>query len=106
MEREAGHESVLAWLQAGEPDTCDRDQPRLLRDDLDVTERPEHGDILPGEPQDRGWGRVEECLERPLAARVPEVLADQPRAALGAVPDRRELSRRHGGRIVCAGSSR
>jgi hypothetical protein len=46
MKREAGKEAVLARLQACEPNPRHAGEPCLLRDDLNVTEGVEHGDVF------------------------------------------------------------
>src|SRR5687767_11847962 len=46
MQRETGEKAILTRLEPSEPDSSDAGQSRLLRDDLDVAESVQHGNVL------------------------------------------------------------
>ena len=46
MQRETGEEAILTRLKSGEPDSGDAGQSRLLRDDLNVAESIQHGNVF------------------------------------------------------------
>jgi hypothetical protein len=46
MQRETGEKVILTRLEPSEPDSSDAGQSRLLRDDLDVAESVQHGNVL------------------------------------------------------------
>jgi integrase-like protein len=87
-QRKAGPEPGLAGIQARKPHPSDADQPRLLGNDLYVAKRLENADVVARQVKDTRPGTSEQVLDREVAARVPQILADQPCAALWAGPDR------------------
>src|SRR5262245_19748760 len=87
-QREADSEPGLAGIQARESYPGDAHQPRLLRNHLYVAERLEEAYVLARQLDDTGSGTCEQVPDREVAARVPQILADQPCAAAGACPDR------------------
>jgi hypothetical protein len=46
MQRKTSEEAILTRLKPGEPDSGDAGQSRLLRDDLDIAECVQHGNVL------------------------------------------------------------
>ena len=86
MEGKARKEMVFARVQAGEADAGDGDEAGLLRKHLDVAERFEQRHVLARGRENPRRGTRTERLQREPAARVPEVAADQARAAFRAVP--------------------
>src|SRR5437667_4532984 len=73
MQREVGHESVLARFKATESDPRHTDQPRLLRYHLDIAEGVEQPDVPPRQLQRRRLRSREQVLQRELPARVPQI---------------------------------
>lgn len=71
MKREARDEVILARREPGEADASHADEPRFLRDDLNVAERTQHLDESPGEADDRRIGAGQESVEREASARMP-----------------------------------
>ena len=85
---EAGQEPGLARMQAGEPDSRDADQARLLRDDLHVAQGLEQANVPAGKCKCARPSACEERLQCESPTRVPQVAADQSRSAFRADPER------------------
>lgn len=88
MERETRHEMILARREPRETDAGDADEPRFLRKDLDIAERAQDVDELPGEPEDRRIGAGKQGVERETPTRMPEIPGDEARTTLRADPHR------------------
>jgi len=88
MQREVGHEVILARRQPGEADAGDADEARFLRNDLNVTEGAQDIEESPRETDDRRIRAREQRLERELSARMPQIPGDQARTAPRAGPHR------------------
>jgi hypothetical protein len=88
MERETGDEVILARREPGKADPGDADEACFLRNDLNVAERAQDVDKLPGDADDRWIRASEESFEREVSTRMPQILRDEARTTVWADPHR------------------
>src|SRR5215471_21302900 len=95
LQRKGRNEVIFTRHEAGEAYPRHEDEPSLLRNHLDVSERLYQCDVSPREREHRGLRSGEERLQREPTARVPLIPGDEARAALRTRPYRPELLRTH-----------
>ena len=71
LQRKGRDEVIFARHESGEAYPRHEDQPSLLRDNLDVSERLNQRDVSPRQREDRGLRSGEERFQREPTARVP-----------------------------------
>jgi hypothetical protein len=87
-ERETRNEMILAGREPREANASNTDEPRFLRNDLDVAESTQDVDESQGEVDDRCIGTGKEGLECEASTRMPQIPCDETRTAPWTDPHR------------------